>query len=479
MANGEKDFDSLRFRNIIKRYEEAQLVNEDIYMEPEELTDIAEFYYDKGNISQAIKAINLAIKLFPSSTMPVIFRARLALLEEHDSALAEKYADMVCDKSDLDYYYLIAEIMIVNKHTAMADRYLHDRMEYIDEDDIADFILDVATIFVDYEKYDIAERWLAMSEDYDLPDYKELKGRIALGQGNYKRSEHIFEELLDEDPYSNHFWNRLAAAQLMDEKINDSITSSEFAIAINPEDDEALLNKANGLFRLGRYEDALEYYRRFTKLCPEDQSGYVFQGNTLINLNKIYDAISAYRTAEQKANRNPSDLIEIYQELALAYSSVDEMDKALEYVGKAEEIETSDKNELMVLKAHIYLEHNDVSNAIRYYKNAIHKSDFSRKISIHIAISIFDCGYVNITYKILKSINTFRADTNKKGLAYLALCCQQLNKEEEFLSYLKQACEEESDEAQFVLGHLFPKGFAVNEYYKYMYNKLKENTKEK
>lgn len=334
MANGEKDFDSLRFRNIIKRYEEAQLVNEDIYMEPEELTDIAEFYYDKGNISQAIKAINLAIKLFPSSTMPVIFRARLALLEEHDSALAEKYANMVCDKSDLDYYYLIAEIMIVNKQTAMADSYLHDRMEYIDEDDIADFILDVATIFVDYEKYDIAESWLAMSEDYDLPDYKELKGRIALGQGNYKRSEHIFEELLDEDPYSNHFWNRLAAAQLMDEKINDSITSSEFAIAINPEDDEALLNKANGLFRLGRYEDALEYYRRFTKLCPEDQSGYVFQGNTLINLNKIYDAISAYRTAEQKANRNPSDLIEIYQELALAYSSVDEMDKALEYVGK-------------------------------------------------------------------------------------------------------------------------------------------------
>lgn len=32
MANGEKDFDSLRFRNIIKRYEEAQLVNEDIYI---------------------------------------------------------------------------------------------------------------------------------------------------------------------------------------------------------------------------------------------------------------------------------------------------------------------------------------------------------------------------------------------------------------------------------------------------------------
>ena len=126
MAYGEKDFDSISFRNIIKKYEEARLVNEDIYMEPEELTDIAEFYYEKGNISQAIEAVEYAIKLFPNSTMPVIFRARIALLEEHDCALAEKYADMVCDKSDLDYFYLIAEIMIVDGRASQADNYLRE-----------------------------------------------------------------------------------------------------------------------------------------------------------------------------------------------------------------------------------------------------------------------------------------------------------------------------------------------------------------
>lgn len=247
MAYGEKDFDSISFRNIIKKYEEARLVNEDIYMEPEELTDIAEFYYEKGNISQAIEAVEYAIKLFPNSTMPVIFRARIALLEEHDCALAEKYANMVCDKSDLDYFYLIAEIMIVDGRASQADNYLRERMTHVDEDDIADFILDVATIFVDYEKYDLAEKWMEMSDDEDLPDYKELKGRIALGQGNYDTSELIFENMLNEDPYSNHLWNRLASAQMMHEKIDDSITSSEYAIAINPDDDEALLNKANAL----------------------------------------------------------------------------------------------------------------------------------------------------------------------------------------------------------------------------------------
>lgn len=322
MAYGEKDFDSISFRNIIKKYEEARLVNEDIYMESEELTDIAEFYYEKGNISQAIEAVEYAIKLFPNSTMPVIFRARIALLEEHDRALAEKYADMVCDKSDLDYFYLIAEIMIVDGRASQADNYLKERMTHVDEDDIADFILDVATIFVDYEKYDLAEKWMEMSDDEDLPDYKELKGRIALGQGNYDTSELIFENMLNEDPYSNHLWNRLASAQMMHEKIDDSITSSEYAIAINPDDDEALLNKANALFRLGKYDEALEYYRRFTHLCPENHSGYILQGNTLINLARPEEAIAAYRQAESKIGNNESDIIEIFQELALTLSSI-------------------------------------------------------------------------------------------------------------------------------------------------------------
>lgn len=473
MAYGEKDFDSISFRNIIKKYEEARLVNEDIYMEPEELTDIAEFYYEKGNISQAIEAVEYAIKLFPNSTMPVIFRARIALLEEHDRVLAEKYADMVCDKSDLDYFYLIAEIMIVDGRASQADNYLKERMTHVDEDDIADFILDVATIFVDYEKYDLAEKWMEMSDDEDLPDYKELKGRIALGQGNYDTSELIFENMLNEDPYSNHLWNRLASAQMMHEKIDDSITSSEYAIAINPDDDEALLNKANALFRLGKYDEALEYYRRFTHLCPETHSGYILQGNTLINLARPEEAIAAYRQAESKIGNNESDIIEIFQELALTLSSIGKKEEALEYVKKAENNPFSDKNETKVLRGHIYLEHDCLPEAQACFRAAIHGSDFSRRIFLYIAMSAFDCGYINIAYKMFKAAPSFRADTDKKGLSYLALCCHQLDKKKEFLENLKKACDEEADEVRNVLGFLFPKELGVNEYYNYMYNKLK------
>ena len=54
-----------------------------------------------------------------------------------------------------------------------------------------------------------------------------------------------------------------------------------------------------------------------------------------------------------------------------------------------------------------------------------------------------------------------------------ALCCHQLDKKKEFLENLKKACDEEADEVRNVLGFLFPKELDVNEYYNYMYNKLK------
>ena len=38
----------------------------------------------------------------------------------------------------------------------------------IDEDDVPDYVLDIATIFIDYNQPDIAAKWLALSDEDDL-----------------------------------------------------------------------------------------------------------------------------------------------------------------------------------------------------------------------------------------------------------------------------------------------------------------------
>ena len=55
-----------------------------------------------------------------------------------------------------------------------------------------------------------------------------------------------------------------------------------------------------------------------------------------------------------------------------------------------------------------------------------------------------------------------------EGYSYLALCCYELNKSDEFLKYLKLACEKDPLEAKSILAFLFPEEMEVKEYYRYM-----------
>jgi len=470
MAYNEIDFNSKEFKENIRKYEDARRENATVFMDSDDLTDIAEYYYKNGKIDLAVETLDYAVRLFPGSTMPLIFRSRIALLDENSPEIAKRYADDVNDKSDLEYLYLMAEIMLVEISPDKADKYLRERMENIDEDDVPDFIIDVATIFADYNYYDHAEQWLSLSDETDLIDYKEIKGRIASWRGNYEESEHIFEELVDEDPYSNHFWNNLALTQFQQNRIRDSITSSEFSIAIDPKDDEALLNKANGLFSLNHYEEALEYYKRFTSLRPQEDTGYLFQGNALFNLNRIKEAAQMYRKAEEKAHGNQMDLYEIYQDLAFSLSMLGKTDEALRFVDKAERLSVSDKSDLMVLRGHIYLEHNKTRDAQKCFRKAIYMSKFSSTIFMRIAISLYDCNYTNLAYRLFKLISSFKQNKAKDGYAYMALCCKQLGKENEYLENLKKACELNPLEARMVLGHLFPDEIDAEDYYKYASN---------
>ena len=197
----DKFYESPEFKEKFQLYENAQATGTSVYLEPDDLTDIAEYYHILGNIDACKKTVDYAIKLFPGATMPLVFRSRVALLMERDAALADKYAEMIDDKSDLEYFYLKAEIMIVDDRVEEAETFLRDAYEELeDEEDKADFVMDIATLYADYELMENAKQWLSLSEEKDSTDYKELQGRIAIGLGNYEESNRIYNELIDRNP---------------------------------------------------------------------------------------------------------------------------------------------------------------------------------------------------------------------------------------------------------------------------------------
>ena len=467
MEKKENYFNSPEFQETLHRYESSLQEGRQEYFGSDELSDISEYYYDSGKRKEADDVLNYAIQLHPGAAMPLVFKGRIALIDNKDIDGAQHYADMIVDQLDLDCLYLQAEIMIARGNVEEADNFLNNAMHKIDEDDVPDYVLDIATIFIDYNQPDIAAKWLALSDEDDLLDYREVKARIAFAKGDYEQSEQIFEQLLDEDPYSRHYWNSLAATQFMSNRINDSITSSEYSIAIDPEDDEALLNKANGLFSLGNFKDAIEYYQRFLKLCPEEGAAYMFIGNCLLNMGHPEEAMPQYNKALECFRKYDIGTSEVNQCRAFTFSQLGNVEQALLCLDEADNDPECNHSEINVIRGHILLEHRRVKEAIKSFVEALQATNFSHEIFFRIAISVYDCGYHSIAYRMFKTYHETHHAQGDEGAAYLASCCRQLNKRDEYMKYLNIACHQNPIEARKILGEYFPTGMDPKDYFDY------------
>ena len=468
----DKFYESPEFKEKFQLYENAQASGTSVYLEPDDLTDIAEYYHILGNIDACKNTVDYAIKMFPGATMPLVFRSRVALLMEHDVALAEEYAEMIDDKADLEYLYLKAEIMIVDDRAEEAETFLRDAYDELEDDeDKADFLIDVANLYADYELMEYAQQWLSLSEEYDSTDYKELQGRIAMGLGDYEESNRIYNELIDRNPYSFTYWNQLASSQLLHNEIMESIQSSEFALAINPDDEDATLNKANGLFNLGNFEEACKYYERFTKISPNSEVGEMFLGISLINLNRTEEGVEHLKKAENLADAFSEYLHDIYVELAYSLTALGKHEDAMEYIEKISQLDDCDPYETDVLKGNVHLQKGETAEAMKCFQHAVTASNGSPRVILRIGICIYDNGYYSLAYDVFHLLLDDASDEWKDGWSYLALCCMLLSRKDEFVYAVRKACQQNPVEAKMVLGEIFPENLSPDDYVNY----LKEN----
>ena len=448
-------FESKEFQNILNKYETSVKSEHAIYMDADDLADIADYYHYNGRDEEANEAIELALTYNPEAVGPLLYKAREAL-SRGDYESAEDYASRIEAVDSQEAVYLKGEIMISQGKVDEANDYFRQKMDEIMPDELTDYVYDVANVFSDYNIHDIAFEWIARSQGDDSDDFKEL---------------------IDHNPYSARYWNALANAQFMSEDYNASITSSEYAIAIDPHDAESILAKANGLFSLNNYESALTYYRRYSDIMEDDYFGYLHQGTCLLNLGHPEEAIVALEKAEQTATAaGPQIHADIYQELAFAYGDLHKLDQALYYIDKAEELGCDHAN-MEVIRGHILLSSNQQKEAELAFKKALKLSDNTPKTMLRIVVSLYDNQYPLTCYTLFKKFFKHIYSDWNDGYSYMALCCLDLKKYDEFLYYLDLAVKRNPKEAGAVLGGLFPEGTLPEEYVAYMLNQTnKEST---
>ena len=465
-------FDDEEFREMLEDYERTVKSGQPVFMDVDDLADIADYYQQEGRYDDAQKALDRALELQPDSVVALNYQVHNAI-SQNDFEAAENYLSQIIDHDLPEYTYCRAEIWIAQEEVEKADEYLLEQFKECPQEEWQDFVLDVVNLYTDYGYSEKAMEWMMRAKQDGSDDFKEMMGRTLFGLGKYDDSERIFNELIDRDPFQKRYWNALANTQYMKEDYSASVTSSEYAIAIDPDDAEGLLAKANGLFRLENYEEALDYYRRYSEKEPDDEFGLLHQGTCLINLGQYEEAVKRLLEAEKAAPDDSPYLVEIYQELGFAYSELKMPETALYYIDQTEMLDC-DHVDMLVVKGHILLGNGKLKEAEDMFRQAVKQSEDNLRTVMRIIVSLYDNHYVEAAYKMFRSFFKYVGKDWNEGYGYMALCCYDLKRDQEFLDYLEICCNRNPNEAKLVLSHLFPDGMKPEDYYGYMVKELKK-----
>jgi len=209
---------------------------------------------------------------------------------------------------------------------------------------------------------------------------------------------------------------------------------------------------------------------------PDDEGGMLQQGICLINLERLQEAIDIMEKGIKVAPRDSQYLCELYRELAFAYNETGQTEKAMNSLDMTDNL-NCDHVQVMIVKGHLLLSAGKKADAMALFSQALKESTTPRQTLLRIIVSIYDNHFANMAYTMFNMYFAMDEDSEDdeslpEGYAYMALCCYDLKKYDEFLGYLKKACEMNPLECKRVMGYIFPENVAPEDYYEYIKGKL-------
>lgn len=457
-------FNSEEFKNNLFHFENARKEGRGCILSSDEIADIAEFYYENGDFAKAKEIAKYAVSLYPDAVAPLVFLARFELSVNKDKNIALKYISAIKDTENCEYIIVMAEYLLSDNQRDEAVDILEKGMLTIEPDDEQDFILDTASLLLDFSETNLAKRWAERYEDRNNEEFKKLTARIALESKDPDKAVNIMNELIDKDPFNEDYWNTLSSIQMASEKYSDAATSSEYAIAINGNSPEAYMNQGNAYFKMCSYDNALQAYRHFSQLS-RNEIGYIMQARCYFCKQDLKNALGYLRKAMDICTESKANLIDIYKDMAIIYGWAGESEKAFNYIDKLKKRDYDDA-ELYIIAGGVLLGTGKFTEASLTFMKGYDMSKQSQEYMFQVAITYYEHNFDQAAYTMLKEI--FRLEPDRiRGLAYIAVCCNYLGKKDEFLYYLKMAVDKNPCETQAVLSEIFPKDMEIYDYYNY------------
>lgn len=290
-------FQDKEFRDSLAAYEQMLASGESVEFDSETLTDIAEYYAMNQRMDEANRCIQYAISFYPDSVDPQIFLARQQMFLGHrDKAWA--ITNAISDQDDREVLFLRAELHLYFNESEKAFRLLLDSYHHAEPEDAPGLLYDSIALCKDYGFGNKAMEWVLQLR-HDYPDYIDaiaLQAEIHNYRREYEATKQLLEANIERMPYDIHAWLQLAEAYIWLEDYSSATEAVEYALAIDADNAEAIMLRANILFDTEHLSEAHDNYCRFLACFPKDEKANFLDGECLIDLGQYEMAISRFET---------------------------------------------------------------------------------------------------------------------------------------------------------------------------------------
>lgn len=423
-------------QELAEQYEAAKAENKAIYLDADDLADLADWYAMHGKDEQAAEVIEYGLNIHPGST-PLLVEQAYLFMDSQERDKAKQTLDRISEDYSPEVKVLKANILLGEGKMEEAEQLL-DTIE--NKDDLAN-IVDIAYMYIDMGYPEKAQSWL----EGGLEKYADDEAFIAAtadclhARGENQQAEVFYNKLIDKNPYSASYWFGLARCYFEQQMFDKAIEACDYANVADEEFAEAYIMKGHAFFQLGNKESALENYaiaEKYNAIEPDFLQ-------TFIGLNEIAQGNweQGYQHLEAAIQNKDTDsafLPSLYAHAALCLYKLGQKRKANQYFKKAHEIDPEDVDSYLI-EGRLYMENGNSDKAIKKWALALEYAPYADtwdEIGMY-SLELGHLSYALQAFEHVKELDPQFKNINEKLVSLYVL----LKDKENFLKY-NQLCKQ-------------------------------------
>ena len=443
MNNDKGFYESPEFRELLAKYEKSIKLGMGIYLGIDEFADLLSYYLSIDRPDDAVNIFDTAKRLHPTAPELVKMEIRILLYNGEASQALDRFADLKYI-DEAEKLTIKAEIMLALRDFKQAREVAFALLSMKTPDQ--GYVYEGLEILLDcgfaLEALEICERALKIAPGQT--NLKEVKAECLIELQRISEAVKIYNELLDENPYSTFYWEQLGHIYYMVKKFGKSLECFEYESTINEEIEYASMMQAYCYYFLRDYKKAKELFGALARKYSNTVMPIFYIGLCHYREGAMEEALNAFDIAINCAQEGTISMMLARVNKAILLDLLGEASVADDAISMALLMHPDNMKQLVLTDKHLY-ELRDRENLTFDDMNIIETKEWSTDETLYrLGEHLVRHNHLMLgkrVFRYCRDISYDKADID----AYLAYILWNTGKEEETATYIESALDGRSN----------------------------------